>query len=145
MKTVTLRIPEASYARLIGLCRQHGLTCRGIYEATTLISIRDLEDPDRREQTLMLWEAARALDESDSFRAGPRKRVNAKMDDDIADLLAKTCAKFGVTQNAALALITTHWPMAEPLGFREFRHENWSRVVELAREREFARRPYALT
>lgn len=146
MKTVTLRLPEDSYRKLVELCRQHGLTCRGIFEATTIISIRDLEDPARRDDTLLLWEAARALDESPDFPGPSPRRVNAKLDDDIAELLAKTCHRFGVSQNAALGLVTmAPWPMPETLEFKAFRRCNWARIVELARQREFDRRPYALT
>lgn len=139
-----MRLPEASYRNLVELCRRHGLTMRGVFEATTLICIEDLLDPARREWTELLWEAARALDGSDAFRRPPRRRVNAKLDDDVAALLTATCECYGVSQNAALGLITTvPWPISEPPGFDVFRRENWHRIVELAREREFARRPYA--
>lgn len=144
VKTITLRLPEASYNNLVLLCQKHNVTMRGIFEATTIICCRDLEDPLRREWTLLLWDAARALDESEELRRPPRRRVNAKLDDEVASMLAAACVKFGVSQNAALGLVTTKpWPIAEPpVGFRS---ENWARIVELARVREFARRPYALT
>lgn len=145
MKTVTLRIPEASYRRLVGICRLYGVTMRGVFEATTVVCMKDMEDPARRDDTIQLWEAARALEESSAFRQQPIRRVNAKFDDDeLVKRFAATCRQFGVSQNAALGLaVTAPWPVPDTEHYRRSRQENWRRIIELAREMEFARRPYA--
>lgn len=145
MKTVTLRLPEVSYRNLVTVCWRDNVTMRGVFEATIIISTGDLGNPVRREDTLTLWKAARALEDSEMFRQPPRRRVNAKLDDEVAEMLATSCQIFGVSQNAALGLVTTPWPLPETPEYRAFRHENWKRITELARQREFARRPYVLT
>lgn len=117
---------------------------RGVYEATIILTSRDLDDPQRRAQTVRIWETAHRLEESEMFRRPPRRRINAKLDDHVAEMLAEKCRQFGVTQDAALGLITTPWPTQDEPEYRRYRRENLDRIVELARQLEFTRRPYAV-
>lgn len=140
MKQVTLRMPEAGYHRLVLLSQRYGITFRGIFEAAATISFADVKDPERRESMLKIWDVARKLDQSPEFRAGPRRKVIARLCDSIAEQLADECQRFGVSQNATLCLITTPWPDEDTEAFHEYRRRNIHRIVELARELDWQHR-----
>lgn len=140
VKQVTLRLPEIGYERLVCLSQRYGVSFRGIFEAATTISMRDEVDPDRREMQLSIWAVAKRLEDSPEFRQEPRRKIIARLSDDLAEALAESCARFGVSQNAALGLIIMPWPAEDTETFRAYRAANIDRIVNLAREFDFRRR-----
>lgn len=140
VKQVTLRLPEIGYQRLTCLSRRYGLSFRSIFEAATTISMRDEADPERRDAQLAIWAVAKRLEESPGFRQEPRRKIIARLDDDLAAALAESCARFGVSQNAALGLVIMPWPAEDTETFRAYRAANLDRIINLARELDFRRR-----
>lgn len=140
MKQITLRIPEAGYTRLVDLSEKFGVSFRAIFEAATTISMADEYDPARRAMQLKLWGVARRLQDSPEFRAEPRRKVIARMDDCLAAQLADSCSRFGVTQNAALGLVVMPWPPGDHGVFRKYRSANLHRIIDLARQLDSAQR-----
>jgi len=143
VKQVTLRLPEIGYRRLVSLSQRYGVSFRGIFEAATTISIADETDPERRDMQLEIWQVAKRLEDSPEFRAGPRRKVIARLDDTLAAALAESCERFGVSQNAALGLIVMPWPAEDTETFHRYRAVNIDRIIELARELDFRRRTMA--
>lgn len=140
MKQVTLRLPQVAYERLLSMSQRYGVTFRGIFEAAATISFQDEHDPVRRETQLELWRVAGRLERSEAFRAEPRRKVIARLCDDLADKLADACRRHGVSQNAALGLIAMPWPEEDTETFHRYREENIARIIDLARELDFQRR-----
>lgn len=125
---------------LVNISQRYGVTFRGIFEAAATISFHDEFDPTRRETQLELWRVAARLEQSEAFRAEPRRKVIARLCDDLADKLADGCRRHGVSQNAALGLIVMPWPEEDTETFHQYRRENISRIIELARELDFQHR-----
>lgn len=144
-KQITLRFPEVGYERLLRLCERYGVTIRGLFEAATLVSLEDEADPARRDGQLAIWDVARCLEASDAFRVAPRHKIVVTMDKDIFERLKAACRRFGVSQNAALALVVMPWPTESPPECVEHRRQNISRIVDQARRLDFGRRGGRLT
>lgn len=140
MRQVTLRFPEVGYERLLRMCARYGVSIRAIFEAAAMISLEDESDPDRHDPQVAIWAVARRLEASEAFRAAPRHKIVVAMDDDLHRRLQEACARFGVSQNAALGLVVLPWPEESPKGSVEYRRGNLSRIVERARRLDFLRR-----
>lgn len=143
VKQITLRLPEIGYRRLVSLSQRYGITFRGIFEAATTISIADEVDPERRDTQLEIWRVAKRLEDSPEFRAGPRRKVIARLDDSLAAALAESCERHGVSRNAALGLVVMPWPAEDTDTFHRYRAGNIDRIVNLARDLDFHRRTMA--
>ena len=143
VKQVTLRLPEVGYQRLKMLSERYGISFRGIFEAATTISIQDEFDPKRRDLQLEIWKIAARLERSPEFRQGPRRKVIARLDDALGEALAESCARHGVSQNAALGLIVMPWPAEDSETFHQHRQANIERIIRLARDLDFRRRHMA--
>lgn len=140
VKQITLRVPEIGYQRLRCLSQRFGVTCRGIFEAATIISLEDELDPERCEVQLEIWQVAKRLEESAEFRQEPRHKIIARLDDTLAATLAESCTRHGVSQNAALGLIIMPWPEEDTDTFHRYRSANLDRIIRLARDLDFRRR-----
>lgn len=140
VKQITLRLPEVGYQRLKMLSERYGVSFRGIFEAATTISIQDEADPVRRESQLEIWRVAVRLDQSPEFRRGPRRKIIARLDDDLAAALAASCCRHGVSQNAALGLVVMPWPAEDTETFHRYRAANLDRIIRLARDLDFRHR-----
>jgi hypothetical protein len=140
VKQVTLRLPDVGYQNLVGLSRKYGVSFRAIFEAVTIVAFDDEGDPERRAGQLELWAVARRLEASPNFRAEPRRKIIARLDDALAAQLAAACKRFGVSQNAALGLVVMPWPEEDSEAFRRHRAANMDRIVALARALDFGRR-----
>lgn len=145
MKQVTLRLPEAGYRNLLTLSERYGVSFRAIFEAAATISFLDEFDPERRPTQLKLWTVAGRLEKSPEFRHGPRRKIIARMDDNLAAQLADACRRHGVSQNGALGLVVMPWPEADTDTFRHYRAGNLNRIVSLARKLDFQRRAGSIT
>jgi len=140
VKQVTLRLPEVAYQRLVYLSQHFGVTFRGVFEAAASISFQDEFDPERREMQLEIWRVAKRLEESPQFRQGPRRKIIARLDDELAATLAASCERHRVSQNAALGLVVMPWPEEDTETFRLYRATNLERIIRLARDLDFRRR-----
>lgn len=140
MRQITLRFPEVGYARLLRLCGRYGVSIRAIFESATIISLEDEHDPERHDPQVAMWDVARRLEASEAFRTAPRHKLVIRMDDHVFADFQTTCQRFGVSQNAALALVVMPWPEESPEDCLRYRRENLSRIVEQARLLDFVRR-----
>lgn len=143
MKQVTVRFPEVGYERLVRLCTRYGVTIRGVFEAATLISLEDEVDPVRHDGQVSIWEVAARLERSPEYRQARRHRITTAMDDDVLARLRHSCDRFGVSQNAALALVVLPWPEDCSEAGVAYRRENLQRIIERARQLDFSHRTRA--
>lgn len=141
MKSVTLRIPEVGRRRLEMLCRSHGVTQQGLFEAATIIALEDELDPDHTEVQVAIWRMARRLEESGALWGGKdRHRLAIMMDDCLFARLEDACQRFGVSRNAALGLVVMPPPEEDVEVAERYRVENLHRIIERARALDFERR-----
>lgn len=141
MKTVTLRIPKVGRDRLFKLCRTHGVTMQGMFEAATLIALEDELDPDHTDTQVAIWQIARLLEESGALWGGSeRHRLSIKMDDCTFAQLQEACRRFGVSHNGALGLVVMPWPEEHEEVSAQYRAENLHRIIDRARQLDFDRR-----
>lgn len=130
MKQVTLRLPVAGHERLLQMSERYGVSFRAIFEAAIIIGRDRAGDP----QMEAMWESARRLEESAEFRTGPRRKIIARLDDDLALWLAEECRRRGVSQNATFGLLVLRDGGLVPTA------EEVRRLFELARHLDFKRR-----
>lgn len=141
MRQITLRFPAVGTRHLQVLCLRHGITIRGLFEAATMISLEDELDPDRSEMQVALWGVARLLERSEAYRTKERDRIVIYFRKSLADQLRESCERFGVSQNAALALVVLPWPEGAGTDIpQEYRRQTLERIVERARYLDFTRR-----
>jgi hypothetical protein len=128
------------------LCAHYGVSKQATFEAATRIALEDEVDPDHTEVQVASWQVARRLEESGAVWGGSdRKRLAIKMDDDLFESLNEACARFGVSHNAALALVVMPWPEEDAEVSERYRTENLHRIVRRARTIDFERRTNRLT
>lgn len=141
MKQVTLRIPLTGHERLLKLCRSHGVSKQGVFEAATQIALEDELDPDHTETQVAIWQVARRLEESGALWGGKdRQRLSVNLDDCMFARLADACRRFGVSHNGALSLVVMPWPEEDFEVSARYRAENLHRIIGRARELDFERR-----
>lgn len=141
VRSVTLRIPEVGHARLLKLCREHGVSKQGLFEAATIIALEDELDPDHTEIQVAIWAMARRLEETGALWGGPeRRRLAIMMDDCLFARLEDACQRFGVSRNAALGLVVMPPPPEHLEVAERYRAENLHRIIERARHLDFERR-----
>lgn len=129
------------YERLLKLCRTHGVSQQGIFEAATQIALEDELDPDHTAEQVAIWDIARRLQQSGALWGGAeRHRLAIKMDDCTFERLADACRRFRVSHNAALALVVMPWPDEDYAVSIRYRIENLHRIVARARQLDFDRR-----
>jgi hypothetical protein len=143
MKQVTVRMPLVGHERLARFCNQYGLSARGTFEASTIVTLTDEADPDRRHLALGLWEVARRLAASDVFARGLRSqypRVVVRIDRDLHARFLAGCRRHGVSQNAGYALVVMPWPKDTPADIVAYKRTVTPRIVEIARTLDAERR-----
>lgn len=146
MKQVTVRIPDIGHERLRRLCGRYGVSGQAVFEAALAISLEDELDPDRSEGQLAIWAVARDLEGSGALWGGPaRKKLAIRMEDCLFARFDDACKRFGVSHNAALALVVMPWPAGHAEVSERYRAENLHRIVDRAREIDFVRRNRRLT
>lgn len=146
MKEVTLRIPESGHKRLLKLCRDHGISRQGLFEAAARIALEDELDPDHTDDQVAIWHIARRVEQSGALWGGrERRRLAIRMDDCLFASLQDACRRFGVSHNAALGLVVMRWPDEDYDVSVRYRTENLHRIVSLARQIDFERRTRPLT
>lgn len=146
MKEVTLRIPESGHERLLKLCRDHGISKQGLFEASAMIALEDELDPDHTDDQVAIWHIARRLEQSGALWGGrERRRLAIRMDDCLFASFQDACRRFGVSHNAALCLVVMRWPDEDYEVSVRYRTENLHRIVSLARQIDFERRNRPLT
>jgi hypothetical protein len=141
VREITLRIPEVGHERLVKLCRVHGVTKQALFEGAAHIALEDELDPDHTEDQVAIWRIARRLEETGALWGGKeRRRLSIKMEDCLFASFEDACRRFGVSHNAALGLVVMPWPDEHYEVSVRYRAENLHRMVDRAREIDFARR-----
>jgi hypothetical protein len=141
VRTVTLRIPTSGHDRLRKLCRDHGVSQQGLFEAATIIALEDELDPDHTDVQVAIWQIARRLEQSGALWGGKRRhRLAIRMDDCLFARLEDACRRYGVSHNGALGLVVMQWPDEDFEVSMRYRVENLHRIVDRARQIDFERR-----
>lgn len=133
MKQVTLRFPKVGYERLQRMCVRYGISIRSVFEASALAALEDEQDPERHDLQIMMWDTVAILEASEAFRAQPRHTLVITLEDDLHARVQDACRRFGVSINAAFALVVVPWPLESPPKCVEFRTNNIHRIVDRAR------------
>lgn len=146
MKQVTVRIPEIGRERLLRLCGRYGVSAQALFEAAVNISLEDELDPDRTDEQQAIWAIAARLEKSGAIWGGQeRQKMAIRMDDCLFGRFSDACQRFGVSANAALALVVMPWPEEHYEVSVRYRTENLHRIIERARQIDFVRRNRRLT
>lgn len=133
MKQVTLRFPQVGYERLRRMCDRYGITIRAAFEASALLALEDEQDPERHDLQIMMWDTVAILEASEEFRVPPLHTLVITLEDDLHAQAQDACRRFGVSLNAAFALVVMPWPLESPPECVEFRTGNVRRIVHRAR------------
>lgn len=146
MKEITLRIPEPGHERLLKLCRDHGVSKQALFEAASMTALEDELDPDHTDVQVAIWHIAQRLERSGALWGGKeRRKLAIRMEDCLFASLQDACRRFGVSHNAALALVVMPWPEEDYEVSVRYRAENLHRIVSRARQIDFDRRTRRLT
>lgn len=145
MRQFTLRFPQEGYDRLVKLCSREGVGIRALFEAATMIALEDEQD-EHHDMQVAIWGIARDLAQSDVYLYAPRvHRLAIKFEDELLAQFQCACRRFGVTQNAALALVVMPWPESGKQIPADYCRDNLRRILERARHLAFTRRGSILT